>query len=127
MRISDWSSDVCSSDLYDVEHTGTGASGTKFDGGIDLKLRRGAEYVLVEAKHWNAFQVPHNVVHQLLGVMVNQGATGAIVVTSGEFTKAAIEAATRHGHVQLIDGAELRQMLGPIPEPDRKSTRLNSS
>src|SRR3546814_11101965 len=75
MRISDWSSDVCSSDLYDVEHTGTGASGTKFDGGIDLKLRRGAEYVLVEAKHWNAFQVPHNVVHQLLGVMVNQGAT----------------------------------------------------
>src|SRR3546814_6351918 len=62
---------------YDVEHTGTGASGTKFDGGIDLKLRRGAEYVLVEAKHWNVFQVPHNVVHQLLGVLVNQGRSEA--------------------------------------------------
>ena len=102
---------------YQVEHTGTAGTGSKFDGGIDLKLRRPDAYVLVQVKHWNVFKVPHNDVHQLLGIMVNEGATGAIVVTSGEFTKAAIEAATRHGHVQLIDGEELRQMLGVIPEP----------
>ena len=103
---------------YEVEHTGTAVSGSRYDGGIDLKLRRTGEYVLVQVKHWNAYKVPHNEVHQLLGIMVNEGATGAVVVTSGEFTKAAIEAATRHGHVQLVDGEDLRRMLGHIPEPE---------
>jgi hypothetical protein len=102
---------------YAVEHVGTGGSGRKFDGGIDLKLRKGDEYILVQSKHWNAMQVPHNAVHELMGVMVNEGATGAILVTSGEFTRAAIEAATKQGHVRLIDGDDLRAMLGPLPEP----------
>jgi hypothetical protein len=102
---------------YQVEHVGTGRTGGRFDGGIDLKLRKDDQYILVQCKHWNAKQVPHNAVHELLGIMVNQGATGAILVTSGEFTKAAIEAATRQGHVQLIDGEELRAMLGPVAEP----------
>lgn len=100
---------------YVVEHCGTGRTGERFDGGIDLKLRRADEYVLVQVKHWNACKVPHNDVHQLLGLMVNEGATGAILVTSGEFTKAAIEAGARQGHVALIDGDELRSMLGPLP------------
>ncbi|MGA0587492.1 restriction endonuclease [Dyella sp. KRB-257] len=39
-------------------------------------------------------------------------ATGAVVVTSGEFTHAARAAATREPRVQLIDGAALRRMLG---------------
>lgn len=98
---------------FDVEHCGTAGTGAKFDGGIDLKLRRNDEYVLVQCKHWNAKQVPHNDVHQLLGVMVNEGATGAILVTSGEFTQAATEAANRLGHVKLMDGQALRSMLGP--------------
>lgn len=101
---------------YQVEHVGTGATGAQFDGGIDLKLRREDEYIVVQCKHWNAMKVTHNAVHELLGIMVNQSATGAILVTSGEFTNAAIAAATRQGHVQLIDGDELRKMLGPLPE-----------
>ena len=98
---------------FQVEHCGTGAAGSRYDGGIDLKLRRGDEYVIVECKHWNALQVPHNVVHQLMGIMVNESATGAILVTSGEFTPYAKEAANKLGHVQLVDGQALRQMLGP--------------
>ncbi|MDR0181542.1 restriction endonuclease [Lysobacter arvi] len=105
------------SEGYDVEHVGTGATGAKTDGGIDLKLRRGEQFVIVQCKHWNAMKVPHNAVHELLGLMVNHGASGAILATSGEFTKAAIEAAQKLGHVQLIDGDELRMMLGPIREP----------
>jgi hypothetical protein len=97
---------------YAVEHVGTGGTGVRYDGGIDLKLRRADEYVLVQVKHWNACQVPHNDVHQLLGLMVNEGATGAILVSSGEFTQAATDAANRQGHVRLIDGNELRTMLG---------------
>jgi hypothetical protein len=103
---------------YAVEHVGTAVSGSRYDGGIDLKLRRGDEYVIVECKHWNARQVPHNVVHQLLGIMVNEGATGAILVSSGEFTDKAKEAAARRGEVQLVDGDALRAMLGPLPAPE---------
>lgn len=111
---------------YTVDHCGTGASGARFDGGIDLKLRKDDAYVLVQCKHWNAKQVPHNDVHQLLGLMVNEGATGAVLVTSGEFTRAAIEAATKQGHVQLVDGDDLRAMLGPLPENRRGHERGGS-
>jgi hypothetical protein len=69
---------------------------------------------------------PHNDVHQLLGIMVNEGATGAILVSSGEFTKAAIEAATRQGRVQLIDGGKLRTMLGAIAELSRHEPSIAS-
>lgn len=99
-----------------VEHAGTGGTGARSDGGVDLRIRRDAEFVLVQCKHWNAKQVPHNAVHELLGLMVNEGATGAILVSSGEFTRAAIDAAQRHGHVKLIDGDLLRAMLGPLPD-----------
>ena len=100
---------------YEVDHCGTGGRASRYDGGVDLRLRRDGESIVVQCKHWNAYKVPHNDVHQLLGIMVNEQATAAILVTSGEFTKAAIEAASRHGHVQLIDGDELRDMLGPLP------------
>ncbi|WP_163839060.1 restriction endonuclease [Pseudoxanthomonas sacheonensis] len=98
---------------WSVDHVGTGGGRTRFDGGIDLKLRKDNEYVLVQCKHWNAKQVPHNAVNELLGLKTNENATGAIVITSGEFTQAAHEAATRQGHVQLVDGDSLRAMLGP--------------
>lgn len=101
---------------YEVEHCGTGGAGGRFDGGIDLKLRRPGEYVLVQCKHWNAKQVPHNDVHQLLGLMLNENATGGILVTSGEFTTAATQAAARLGRVHLVEGRELRSMWGPLPE-----------
>lgn len=99
---------------YRVEHAGTGGSGTQFDGGIDLKLYRDNQYLVVQCKHWNVMQVTHNPVHELLGVMLTQRADGAIVITSGEFTNAARVAAAKDTRVTLIDGAALREMLGPI-------------
>ncbi len=99
---------------YRVEHVGTGGSSTKFDGGIDLKLYRDNQYLIVQCKHWNVFQVTHNPVHELLGVMLTQHATGAIVITSGEFSRAARVAAAEEPRVTLIDGMKLREMLGPI-------------
>ncbi|MFC3659290.1 restriction endonuclease [Luteimonas notoginsengisoli] len=76
--------------------------GCRFDR-LSLMLRRGDEYVVVQCKHWNAFQVTHTDVHQLLGIMVNESATGAILVSSGEFTRYARESAAKLGHVWLID------------------------
>lgn len=97
---------------FRVEHCGTGNNRKRYDGGVDLKLFKDEQVVLVQCKHWNAKQVPHNDVHQLIGVMVNESATGAILISSGEFTAAAKSAATKQGHVQLIDGTALRNMLG---------------
>ncbi|WP_343224889.1 restriction endonuclease [Luteimonas terricola] len=44
---------------------------------------------LVQCKHWNAYQVLPNPGHQLLGIMVNELATRAIVVTGDGFTREA--------------------------------------
>jgi restriction system protein len=98
-----------------VEHAGTGGTGTKFDGGVELRIRRNAEVVLVQCKYWNAGQVPHDALRELLDAMVSEGATGAILVSDGEFTCATIDAAQRHGQMKLIDGHTLRGMLGHLP------------
>lgn len=103
---------------FTVEHVGTGAGTNRTDGGIDIKLFRDQEIILVQCKHWTCWKVPHNDVHQLIGVMHTAGATGAIVITSGEFTNAAIEAAAKFRHIRLIDGKTVRAMLGPIDEPE---------
>lgn len=97
---------------YDVDHSGTGNGASTFDGGVDLRLRKDGRLTLVQCKRENAYQVTHNVVHELLGIKVNQGAAEAIVITTGEFTEAARKASST-GHVQLIDGVELRRLLGP--------------
>lgn len=39
---------------YRVDHVGTGATSGRFDGGIDLKLHKDDEYILVQCKQWNA-------------------------------------------------------------------------
>ncbi|WP_448100357.1 restriction endonuclease [Luteibacter jiangsuensis] len=110
---------------YEVVHVGTGGGTHRTDGGIDLKLLRGQETVVVQCKHWNCWKVPHNDVHQLIGVMHTAGATGAIVITSGEFTRAAIEAAAKFRHIRLIDGKTVRAMLGPVEEPAMPHTTLD--
>jgi len=35
---------------YRVDHVGTGASGTRFDGGIDLKLHKDDAYIVVQQR-----------------------------------------------------------------------------
>jgi hypothetical protein len=86
------------------------------DRGIDLVLRRGDETIVVTCKHWSAFQVPHEDVHRLLGQMPVVGATSGLLITSGEFTRTAIDAAARFRHVRLVDGRALRALLGPVED-----------
>jgi restriction system protein len=109
---------------YRVEHTGTGGGMRQTDGGIDLKLYRDEAYIVVQCKHWNAWQVPHNPVHELIGVMHTAGATGAILVTSGEFTRAAMDSAARFPGITLVDGRAVREMIGPIDEATLQATGL---
>lgn len=91
---------------FSVQRTG----GAGADGGIDLRLRRGAELFLVQCKQWRAFTVGVGVVRELYGVMAAEGAAGGYVVTSGRFTAEAREFA--HGrNITLLDGAQLRTVI----------------
>ena len=100
---------------YSVERVGHG--GAHFDGGIDLKLRRGAEFIVVQCKRENAYKVTHNVGHELLGVMCTQGATSAIVVNTGEVTPHARASARGDSRLTLVDGDELRQWFPELATP----------
>ncbi|HEY6943357.1 restriction endonuclease [Dokdonella sp.] len=94
-----------------VEQVGADFTGQRFDRGFDLALRREDAHVIVQCKRWKAFQVPHHEVRELHAIMLNEAATGAIYVTSGEFTAAAIDVAARLGQLELVDGDALRAML----------------
>jgi len=102
---------------YDVEECGTGGTGRGFDGGIDLKLRRNGEYVVVQCKRHNAYQLTHNPVHELLGVAGTEGADRCILVNTGEFTPYALEVAAKNPKLELIDGRALRRMLPELAQP----------
>jgi len=86
---------------FSVEETKSGA-----DGGVDLIATKGMEKYLIQCKHWKAYKVGVNIVRELLGVMVGVGATGGFVVTSGEFTKDAIDFA-KANNILILDGKEL--------------------
>jgi restriction system protein len=91
---------------YTVEESGGGGA----DGGIDLRLRKGGELVLVQCKHWKTWKVGVNVVREMLGSMASTGASGGIVVTSGRFTADAWRFA-RQNEIALVDGNRLAEMV----------------
>ena len=86
---------------FSVEKNKAGA-----DGSADLLATKGMEKYLIQCKHWQAAKVGENVVRELLGVMVGVGATGGFAVTSGEFTKDAIDFA-KANNILMLDGKEL--------------------
>lgn len=90
------------------ENPGKGA-----DGGIDLSIQRAGETYLVQCKHWKTYKVGVKIVREMLGLVTAHGVTGAIIVTSGVFTKEAIDFAAAHG-VELVDGDDLVRMIGAV-------------
>lgn len=102
---------------YVVEHTGGRAGRHRSDDAMDLTLTRGGATIIVQCRHWVAQQVPHHDVRQLVAAMPAAGASQAIAITSGEFSRGAVEFAERLPHVTLIDGMRIRAMLGKVPEP----------
>src|SRR3546814_5064063 len=115
MRISDWSSDVCSSDLQAFRSAArvlaeTGCAGVKLEGGIEM-----AETV--------AFLVARGI-----PVLGHVGLTPQAVNTLGGFRsrgrdEAEAEAILQDAHAIADAGA----FAVVVEATDRKSTRLNSS
>lgn len=77
--------------------------GSQPDGGIDLILYGDKGRVLVQCKHWKAYQVGVRQVRELFGVMVSEQAAGAILITTHKFTQEAQRFAAGKP-IQLVDG-----------------------
>lgn len=85
---------------YDVVREG----GSGPDGGVDLRLRKGGETVLVQCKQWRTRRVGPKVVRELQGVVSAEQADGGVVVAAGSFTTEA-ERFARDVPIELVDGA----------------------
>lgn len=97
--------------------------GSEPDAGIDLELRRAGIKVVVQCKHWRARKVGVRVSRELYGAMVHSQADAAILVTSGDYTPAAVAFAEGKA-VTLIDGAELAKMIATVSaSANRTQTR----
>ncbi|MGC3993057.1 MAG: restriction endonuclease [Propionicimonas sp.] len=105
---------------YAVLPTSPGA-----DGGIDLILTRGSERIFVQCKHWKEWQVGAPVIRELFGLVAANRATRGIVVTSGTFSREAIEFGRQTG-TELLDGPAVMALVAsgnayrPVgaPRPD---------
>jgi restriction system protein len=87
---------------YEVAEIG----GKGADGGIDLKLYRSGQTVLVQCKQWKAYRVGVQPVRELFGVLISERANRAVLVTSGSFTQEA-RAFASGKPLELIDGHAL--------------------
>lgn len=107
---------------YQIKELG----GSGPDGGADLVITKDNTKYLVQCKQWQAYKVGVKPVRELLGVMVGQGATGGIVVTSGDFTADAINFA-RNNNIQLVDGHTLHEMTRGLVHQDVPSDKPSPS
>src|SRR3546814_6408766 len=97
MRISDWSSDVCSSDLFPVGYKTTGARDHRDQGGIIVGLHAAVERQFGKARS-------------------DHGIGDAVAAHPVDAT--AFAQTGEGGGLGLVEGIDIG---------DRKSTRLNSS
>jgi restriction system protein len=81
------------------------------DGGIDVRLTKNGKRYIVQCKHWKTARVGVSVIREQFGIMVSEGAAGAFLVTSGDFTNEAKEFAGDKP-ITLVNGDELYSLLG---------------
>jgi restriction system protein len=86
-----------------------GGRGTA-DGGVDVILERDGQRVVVQAKHCRRDAVGASLVRELYGVRRAIGADGAIFVTMGRFSSAAIAFADQVD-MTLVDRPELLRII----------------
>jgi restriction system protein len=93
---------------YATEITGGGGA----DGGIDVKLYKDSNTLLVQCKHYKASKVSVQTVREFFGIVTAENATEGYVVTSGRFTNDAYSFA-QGKNIHLVNGRELIKMLDP--------------
>ena len=101
--------------------------GASANGGIDIELMKDGAKWLVQVRHWQAKQVPVEVVRELADVLPLRHAVGAYLVTSGRFTRPAEEFAHGQG-IKLVSGSKLTGILAQARVSlDAKSARRTTT
>ena len=94
---------------YKVEESlGSGA-----DGGVDLVLRRDGATIIVQCKRWVNRPVPVQIVRELYGVMHDQHATEAKLITTSSFTSEARAFAVGKS-IEMVGGKELVTLIRSV-------------
>jgi len=92
------------------------AGGDSPDGGIDLIATKNGEKLVIQCKHWKAYKIDVKIARELYGVMVDAAASGAVLITSGDFTQPAIDF-VKDKPIELIDGAKLVKLMAEVKAP----------
>jgi len=80
------------------------------DGGVDLRLRKDGKTTIVQCKRWRTYKVGVGPIRELYGVLMAEKADRAVFITSGVYTKEAVDF-TRDKPLDMVDGAQLATML----------------
>jgi restriction system protein len=83
------------------------------DGGVDLVLRKDGKTILVQCKQWKVISVGAPVVREMFGLMTAERADEIIIVTSGKFTRDAIQFAEGKP-IRLINGQSLLVLVQSV-------------
>jgi restriction system protein len=94
---------------YAVEETGQGGA----DGGKDLVLRKDGLTTIVQCKQWRSQRVPVQVVREMFGVLIDEGASAVKIVALCGYTPDAV-AFARNKPIELIDGRALLSTVKTI-------------
>ena len=97
--------------------------GSGADGGVDLQLKRNGELIYVQCKHWRTSQVGVKVARELYGVMIAEGATGGIIISSGTFTQEAIDF-IKGKPLDVVNG---KQLMALVSEVKKGPSKINSN
>jgi restriction system protein len=95
------------------------------DGGVDLILIKDDRKLFVQCKQWLTRKVSVKQIRELQGVISAKNADGGIFVTSGIYTKEAIDFA-RECKIQLIEGNDLNDMFKDIDVEDSEPTVIRT-
>ena len=92
---------------YEVDRVGQSGP----DGGIDLRMEKNGETVLVQCKHYRNSWVHELPLRQFLGSLENFKADRGIFVSCGVFDPAAEEFAKQNPRIELVAGEQLEEMI----------------
>jgi restriction system protein len=81
------------------------------DQGIDLVLRKSANLYLVRCRNWQSREIGIEVVNRMYSLMYDRQASGAIIITSGTFSRDALRFAADKP-IELVDGRQLIGLIG---------------
>jgi restriction system protein len=83
------------------------------DGGVDAKLIKDNQTILVQCKQWRSKSVGVAVIREMFGVMTAESASKVVIICCGGFTCDAISFA-ENKPIDLIGGAELLSIVKDI-------------